>query len=157
MDELLCIRTKQDLDEMMRDKLSFIRELEAGLRGRDHEIDTLEMIQTQKDSIILDLEEQAGKFKEVIKEVHFEQYKNDKVENELTVFLRKHPSLKLNIEKLGDGYYKFGTRRIYLKLDAKDGKTLMVRVAPKEYITLSMFIIENEAIEAQKLGIGKVL
>jgi hypothetical protein len=31
--------------------------MEATLRGRDHEIDTLELIQSQKDSMILDYEE----------------------------------------------------------------------------------------------------
>ena len=50
------------------------------------------------------------------------------------------------MKKLGDGYYKFGSRRIYLKLD-NDQYTLLVRVGPKEYITLAMFIIENEGIE----------
>jgi len=34
---------------------------------------------------------------------------------------------------------------------------LLVRVAPKEYITLGMFIIENEGIEMQKLGLSKAL
>ena len=62
----------------------------------------------------------------------------------------------MDIKKLGDGYYKFGTRRIYIKLDA-DELNLLVRVAPKEYITLGMFIIENEGIEMQKLGLGKAL
>ena len=60
------------------------------------------------------------------------------------------------MKKLGDGYYKFGSRRIYIKLD-NDQQTLLVRVGPKEYITLAMFIIENEGIEMQKLGIGKAL
>jgi hypothetical protein len=90
-----------------------------------------------------------------VKEVHYESQKNDRVEAELNKYLKKHPGLKVDIRKLGDGYYKFGTRRIYIKLDAKDDATLMVRVAPKEYITLSMFIIENEAIEIQKIGLNK--
>jgi hypothetical protein len=54
--------------------------------------------------------------------------------------------VRVNIKKLGDGYYKFGTRRIYMKLDNED-ETLVVRIAPKEYITLNMFIIENEGVE----------
>lgn len=130
----------------MRLKLSEIREMEANLRGKDHEVDTLELIQSQKDSIILELEEQAGRFKEVIKEVHYESQKNDRVEVALIRYLQVHPC-GLEMRKLGDGYYKFGTRRIYLKLDANDQSTLLVRIAPKEYITLSMFIIENEGIE----------
>ena len=101
----------------MRERLSIIREMEASLRGRDHEIDTLELIQSQKDSIILDLEEQAGKFKEVVKEVHYESQKNDRVEAALGLYLDVYPS-KIDMRKLGDGYYKFGTRRIYVKLDA---------------------------------------
>jgi hypothetical protein len=40
----LGIKTKAELDEYMRDKLSIIREMEANLRGKDHEIDTLELI-----------------------------------------------------------------------------------------------------------------
>ena len=43
-----------------------------------------------------------------------------------------------------------------MKLDV-DEQTLLIRVGPKEYITLSMFIIENEGIELQKLGVGKAL
>jgi hypothetical protein len=73
----------------------------------------------------------------------------------LNRYLEQH-SCNIDIRKLGDGYYKFGTRRIYLKLD-NDEKTLLVRVGPKEYITLSMFIIENEGIEAQKMGLGKAI
>ena len=119
--------------------------MEAGLRGKDHEIDTLELIQSQKDSIILELEEQAGRFKEVVKEVHYESQKNDKVEIALVRYQEKYPT-KVPIKKLGDGYYKFGSRRIYLKLES-DQQTLLVRIGPKEYITLSMFIIENEGIE----------
>lgn len=129
--------------------------MEALLRGKDHEIDTLELIQSQKDSIILELEEQAGKFKEVVKEVHYESQKNDKVEAALFRYQEAHP-MKIPIKKLGDGYYKFGSKRIYLKLDSDD-LTLLVRVGPKEFITLSMFIIENEGIEQQKLGIGKAI
>lgn len=64
--------------------------------------------------------------------------------------------MKVEMKKLGDGYYKFGTKRIYMRLD-NDQRTLMVRVGPKEYITLSLFIIENEGIELQKMGIGKAL
>ncbi len=91
--------------------------MEAGLRGKDHEIDTLELIQSQKDSIILELEEQAGRFKEVVKEVHYESQKNDKVEIALVRYQEKYPT-KVPIKKLGDGYYKFGSRRIYLKLES---------------------------------------
>ena len=61
------------------------------------------------------------------------------------------------VKKLGDGYYKFGTRRIYMKLDNSDQDILLVRVGPKEYITFSMFIIENEGIELAKMGLGKAL
>ena len=50
------------------------------------------------------------------------------------------------IKKLGDGYYKFGSKRIYMKLDSDD-ETLMVRTGPKEYTTLNAFIIENEGVE----------
>ncbi|CDW76590.1 UNKNOWN [Stylonychia lemnae] len=155
MDHLSGIKSQQELESHMREKLAQIREMEATLRGKDHEIDTLEMIQSQKDSIILELEEQAGKFKEVIKEVHYESQKNDKVEAALFRYLDQHPT-KVDMKKLGDGYYKFGSRRIYLKLD-NDQVTLLVRVGPKEYITLAMFIIENEGIELQKMGIGKAL
>src|SRR4051812_5522138 len=105
--------------------------------------------------MILDLEEQAGRFKEVVKEVHYESQKHDRVEEALFRYLQVHP-VRVTIKKLGDGYYKFGTRRIYLKLD-DDGETLVVRIAPKEYITLNMFIIENEGVEVQKLSIGKAL
>ncbi len=98
------------------------------------------------------MEEHAGKFKEVVREVHYESQKNDRVEQELNRYLESRPC-KVEIKKLGDGYYKFGTRRIYIKLDGGE-ETLMVRVGPKEYITLSFFIIENEAIEMQRLGMG---
>eukprot|EP00347_Sterkiella_histriomuscorum_P023586 403334082 len=151
LDELLNLKTKQELDELMRLKLSSIRGMEANMRGKDHEIDTLELIQSQKDCVILELEEQAGKFKEVVKEVHYESQKNDRVEQSLIKYLNYHPT-SIDIRKIGDGYYKFGTRRIYLKLDSKDQNTLLVRVAPKEYITLQMFIIENEGIEQSKMG-----
>ena len=103
----------------------------------------------------MELEEQAGKFKEVIKEVHYESQKHDKVEAALTQYMIEHPC-RVEIKKLGDGYYKFGSRRIYIKLEA-DEVNLMVRVGPKEYITLGMFIIENEGIEMQKMGIGKAI
>lgn len=152
---MLGIKTKTELENYLRDKVSQIRDMEATLRGKDHEIDTLELIQSQKDSCILELEEQAGKFKEVIKEVHYESQKHDKVEAALNFYMGQHPC-RVEIKKLGDGYYKFGTRRIYMKLDA-DEVNLMVRVGPKEYITLGMFIIENEGIEMQKLGMGKAI
>lgn len=126
--------------------------MEAKLRGKDHEIDTLEMLQSQKDSMILDLEESAGKFREVIKEVHYEQQREDKVEEALTNYLEKHAS-NVDIKKIGDGYYKFGSKRIYIKLGSDDS-TLLVRVGPKEYVSLSTFIIENEGIEAAKSNNG---
>lgn len=70
-------------------------------------------------------------------------------------YLETHP-VRVNMRRLGDGYYKFGTRRIYLKLD-KEEENLLVRIAPKEYITLNMFIIENEGVELQKININQAL
>lgn len=63
----------------------------------------------------------------------------------LQEYLAQKPC-KVQFKKMGDGYYKFGSKRIYLKLD-NDGNTLQVRVGSKEFVTLSMFIIENEGIE----------
>lgn len=57
LDSLLGIKTKTELENLLRDRISQIRDMEANLRGKDHEIDTLELIQSQKDSIILELEE----------------------------------------------------------------------------------------------------
>ena len=70
-------------------------------------------------------------------------------------YLATRPT-KVAMKKLGDGYFKFGTKRIYIKLD-NDLHTLLVRVGPKEFITLSMFIIENEGIEIQKASLGKAM
>jgi hypothetical protein len=57
--------------------------------------------------------------------------------------------MRIPFEKIGDGYYKFGTRKIYMKFE---NQAILVRIGPKEYMTLNMFIIENEGIELQKLG-----
>lgn len=65
------------------------------------------------------------------------------VDRALYRYVENHPT-RVHIEKIGEGYFKFGTRRIFMKVDPMDETTLLVRVGPKEYITLSMFIIENE-------------
>lgn len=148
--ELLDLKTKNDYDNLMRDKVAQMRDLEAILRGKDHEIDTLELIQSQKDQIILELEEKAGKVKEIIKEITYESQKNDKLDQSLEKYITLKPT-KIPLKKLGDGYYKFGTRRIFIKLD-NDQETMLVRIGPKEYITLAMFLIENEGIELQKMS-----
>lgn len=97
---------------------------------------------------MIELEELSGKHthREIVKEVHYESLKFDQVEEMMKGYLENHP-VKINIEKIGDGYYKFGTKRIYVKVERE---MLMVRIGPKDYITLNMFIIENEGIELQK-------
>lgn len=52
--------------------------------------------------------------------------------------------MRVEISKIDSGYYKFGSRKIHIK---SENDNLMVRIGPGEYITLNMFIIENEGIE----------
>ena len=53
--------------------------------------------------------------------------------------------MRVPLKKLGDGYYKFGTRRIYVKFN--EVGELVVRGAAKGFMPLGYFFHENEDLE----------
>lgn len=102
-------RIQDDIDT----KLELIEQLEEKLKNKNEEIEELEKDVEQKDKEIADLEFKAGKMKQVIKEVHVELQRDNPVEDMMKDYQKK---CMCPIKQISEGYYMFGTKKIYMKL-----------------------------------------
>lgn len=146
-----------DLREEIAEKNMIIDELE---QPRD-EIETIEMLIREKDEIIRELEAQirnksrrgVSTIKETVKvssSSHFSPQRGDNVDELIADYLNQNAS-PVPIKKLGNGYYMFGTRKIYAKV--MNGN-LVIRVGGG-YMSIEEFIeaygqAELERIEAKR-------
>ena len=131
-----------DLREEIAEKNMIIDELE---QPRD-EIETIEMLIREKDEVIRELEGQirgksrrgVSSIKETVRvesAANFSPERGDNVDEMIANYLYDNTS-PVPIKKLGNGYYMFGTRKIYAK--AMNGN-LVIRVGGG-YMSIEEFI-----------------
>jgi len=114
-----------ELKDEVRDKEEYISDLTEQLRKRTREESTIEKEIREKDDVIRDLEEQlAGlqrrsstspKKKSPKRRSPERRDQGDEVDVLFRDYLNQY-ECDVPLQKLGDGYYVFGTRKIYAKV-----------------------------------------
>lgn len=145
-----------ELKDEVRDKEEYISDLTEQLRKRTREESTIEKEIREKDDVIRDLEEQlAGlqrrsspspKKKSPKRRSPERRDQGDEVDVLFRDYLNQY-ECDVPLQKLGDGYYVFGTRKIYAKV--MNGQ-LVVRVGGG-YQVVDEFIQNYEQTEKVKL------
>lgn len=108
--------------------------LETKLAAKKNEMKQLELIQKRKDQIIEELEIHSGKGKKVIKEVHVEKVRDNKVDEVMDFIVNQ--GCRVPIHKISDNYFEFGTRKIYVKEDLRTGD-IMARDKGGRYVEVN--------------------
>ena len=146
-----------DLSQDLEDKLAQIAELERALQEREDEAGRLNSLITEKDSIIEDLEAQLRELEEARNREPtpeppkeeapvYKAQKGDLVDEMLAQYINV-ANCPVPIKRLGDGYYLFGTRKIYAKI--MNGK-LVIRVGGG-YMVIEEFIATYAQQELTKM------
>ena len=142
-----------DLREEIAEKNLIIDELEQP----GDEIETIEMLIEEKDNIIRELESQIrnrskrskATIKETVRVVTSTQFSPDSRDN-VDLMLSEYLNMvdcPVPIQKLNDGYYMFGTKKIYAKV--LNGN-LMIRVGGG-YMSIEEFIEAYGQSELEKI------
>jgi hypothetical protein len=131
------------LKEEIQKRLERIDELNGLIDERNLRIDDLKAQIKDKDKKIKELE---MKCKGVKKPIKFKPIKGDEIDQMLADFLASF-DCSVPIKKIGDGYYMFGTRKIYAKI--MNGK-LVIRVGGG-YMIIEEFIATYADQELAKM------
>lgn len=136
---------RQKKEEIAR-KDDIERELNDQLALRDSEIDRLQAILNERDMEMAALEEQMRQYGVSIAQQNaggpgnygsnvYSAFKGDAVDEQLARYINSM-QCQVPIKRLGNGYYNFGTRRIFAKI--MNGK-LVIRVGGG-YMVIEEFI-----------------
>ena len=156
------IESRRNLIMELREEIALKNQIIDELEKPRDEIETIEMLIREKDDIIRELEAQIRErtkriSKPVIKETikvqsstKFSVEKGDRVDEMIADFL-DHNEWPVPVSKISEGYYMFGTRKIYAKIM---NDQLVVRVGGG-YMSISEFIeaygqTEYDKIEAKR-------
>lgn len=146
----------KDLKEQIRELEKQCEELEAILRQKEEELETLEDVLRDKNMIIEGLEKTLGEKAPVLTDADrsrrptHEKYravKGDIVDELLAKYINAM-EINVPIRRLGDGFYLFGTRKIFAKVL---NNKLVVRVGGG-YMNFGEFIDAYAMIELKKIN-----
>jgi HK97 family phage major capsid protein len=144
-------REIEELEAELAEKDAMVKSLEDTLKEKDEEVDQLEQILKDKDDMIAELERQLEELEKAKQkpepkpkaepkpkpavDANYRAKKGDMVDELLAKYL-EGINCRVPFKRLGDGYYLFGTRKIYCKI--LNGK-LVVRVGGG-YMIIEEFI-----------------
>jgi len=130
-------------------------ELEAILKQKEEELETLEDVLRDKEVIIEGLEKTLGEKAPILREDQlakrehdiYKAVKGDEVDELLAKYINTM-EINVPIRRMGDGFYLFGTRKIYAKvMNAK----LVVRVGGG-FMSFGEFIEAYAHVELKKIN-----
>ena len=162
------IESRRKLIMELREEIALKNQIIDELEKPRDEIETIEMLIREKDDIIRELEAQIRiRTKKIVKPMvketvvvretvkvqssaNFNVENGDKVDEMIADYLAEHECF-VPITKISDGYYLFGTRKIYAKIM---NEKLVVRVGGG-YMSITEFIeaygqTEYDKIEARR-------
>eukprot|EP00347_Sterkiella_histriomuscorum_P002606 403367491 len=148
-------KLKQSFDQQARDKYENIIVAETQLNSRRNELKQLEQIQKRKDDIINDLEIQAGKstlFSEKTNNSFTSNAMQNRVDEAIDYIVSQ--GCKVPIHKIGENYYQFGTRKLYIKEDARSLE-IIVRDKSGKCCEVYQYIREHEDLEYENMGLNR--